>query len=147
MKTYEEYVNPFINNFVKVVLNEDKATKIKQFAGEIIKVKEKENHHIVNGYHEEKRFLTGFSGEAALEKLFGIEIIDWTIGESAKYHISDLKSVGYDVGIKTVEFGKFPIIFKNSHHPEIIVIKIDDFNFYVSVWQRLMFSIRIKMTI
>lgn len=131
MKTYEEYVNPFIKNFIKVSLDKDKVAKIKKFVGEIIKAKRREEHHIVNGYNEEKRFLTGFSGEAALEKLFDIEIIDWTIGDSARYHIPDLNSAGYNIGIKTVEFGKLPIVFKNSRRPEIIVIKIDDFNFYI----------------
>lgn len=59
-------------------------------------------------------------GEAALEKILGIPIIDWTIGDSDKYHIPDIP--GYKIGIKTVEYGKFPIVFKHNYYPQIICI-------------------------
>ena len=35
------------------------------------------------------------------------------------------------MGVKTVEYGKFPVIFKKSFKPEIILIKNDDKNAFV----------------
>lgn len=66
------------------------------------------------------------SMQAALEKLFGIPIINWTIGYSGLYHIPDIP--GYRVGIKTVERDKFPIIFKDNSYPQIICIKSTKYN-------------------
>lgn len=36
------------------------------------------------------------------------------------YHVPDIP--GYSVGIKTVEYGKFPLIFKKNDYPQIICI-------------------------
>lgn len=62
-------------------------------------------------------------GEAALELYLETKFIDWTIGKSIDYHVPDLSKIGLNVGIKTVEWGKFLVIFKNSLSPEIIMIK------------------------
>jgi len=51
----------------------------------------------------------------------GIKIIDWSIGYSGLYHHPDIP--GYSVGIKRVEQGKFPIIFKENYYPRIICIR------------------------
>ena len=80
-------------------------------------------------FQEEKRWFTGFCGEAACEELLGIEIIDWSIGSSEKYHVSDLKEQGYNVGVKTVEWGKFHVIFRTSRSPQIMVFKMKDVDF------------------
>ena len=59
----------------------------------------------------------------AIEKFLGVSgIIDWTIGDSKKYHKPDLGGIGIKMGIKTVDYGLFPIIFKQSYSPEIINI-------------------------
>jgi hypothetical protein len=126
MKNYNDYVIPYLKNFTQIYIESETVEKIKKFVLELIKVKAGEQHHFLDSQNEAKRFFTGFMGEAAIEKLFNIKIIDWTIGQSSTYHTPDLKKNGYDIGIKTVEYGKFPIIFKKSYKPEIILIKIDD---------------------
>ena len=82
--------------------------------------KKREKHRKVDKRHAVKRFTTGLLGEAAIEKLLGIDIIEWNIGLSRNYNHPDIPN--YKVGIKTVEYGKFPLIFKKSHDPEIICI-------------------------
>jgi len=49
-------------------------------------------------------------------------IVDWTVGDSKKYHKPDLRGIGLNFGIKTVDYGLFPVIFKTSYSPEIINI-------------------------
>lgn len=46
-----------------------------------------------------------------------------SIGYSNDYNTADLRLLGYNVGIKTVELNKFPIIHKVAHRPELINIK------------------------
>ena len=48
---------------------------------------------------------------------------NWYIGYSNDYNTADLRLLGYDVGIKTVELHKFPIIHKVAHRPELINIR------------------------
>lgn len=120
---YDEYVTKYSDNFKRVLIDPEYASQIKAFAQRIVKVKQSENHHKVDNGQELKRFTTGLMGEAALEKLFGIDIIDWTVGDSEDYHHPDVP--GYRVGIKSVEKWKFPIIFKNNHYPQIICILSD----------------------
>ena len=80
---------------------------------------------------ENKRWTTGFLGECAVEKFIGKKFVDFSVGNSKKYHVPDLTSIGIDCGIKTVEFGKFPIVFIKSVKPEIIVIKQSEKKFYI----------------
>ena len=70
-------------------------------------------------------------GECAVEKFIGKQFIDWTIGDSSFYHTPDLSTLGVNCGVKTVEKGKFPVIFKKSYKPEIIVIKNSDCEFLI----------------
>lgn len=109
-RNYDECVTKYSDSFVRVVLDPGYVSRIQNFVTELVEAKSKEDHHKIDSNKEVKRFTTGFLGEAALEKLFGIPIIDWTIGYSGLYHIPDIP--GYRVGIKTVERDKFPIIFK-----------------------------------
>lgn len=109
MLTYDTHIKPYSSRFIKIVVPEVKTEKIKQF---VIKI---------DGKNEYKRYYTGMLGEAALEELLGIEIIDWTIGDSSNYHTPDIPNL--KIGIKTVEYGKFPIIFKSNYYPQIINIR------------------------
>ena len=118
---YDEDVTRYSRSFIGVVIDHEYVIRIKNFVTKIIEAKSKENHHKIDSLQEEKRFTTGFLGEAALEKLLGIPIIDWSIGNSDFYNIPDIP--GYKVGIKTVERNKYPIIFKNNWYPQIICIK------------------------
>lgn len=123
MIRYEEYVEKYQNNFIQIELDTITVDKVKNFVSEVIKIKSSEKHHITDSEMEEKRWTTGYLGECAVEKFIGRKFVDFSIGNSNKYHVADLKSLGIDCGIKTVEKGKFPIIFKKSYRPEIIVIK------------------------
>lgn len=118
-RNYDECVTKYSDSFVRVVLDPGYVSRIQNFVTELVEAKSKEDHHKIDSNKEVKRFTTGFLGEAALEKLFGIPIIDWTIGYSGLYHIPDIP--GYRVGIKTVERDKFPIIFKDNSYPRLAV--------------------------
>ena len=118
---YDQYVTRYSDSFIRVFVDQEYVICIKSFVKKIIEAKSKETHHKIDSLQEEKRFTTGFLGEAALEKLLGIQIIDWSIGNSDFYNNPDIP--GYKVGIKTVERNKFPIIFKNNWYPQIICIK------------------------
>ena len=120
---YEKYVVAHSNSFKRVVLDPQIVSQVKELANKIAMAKSQEKHHLIDSNKEAKRFTTGLLGEAALEKVLGISIIDWSIGDSNKYHTPDIP--GYNVGIKTVERNKFPIIFKKNHYPQIICIKSD----------------------
>lgn len=128
---YETYVTNYSSNFKRVVIDPKYLEKIKELAEKIVRKKMTESHHLVDHNQEIKRFTTGLMGEAALEKLLGIKIIDWTIGDSAGYHHPDIP--GYNVGIKTVEKNKFPVIFKENTYPQIICIRSDKYDDLVFV--------------
>ena len=128
---YESYVTNYSSNFKRVIIDPKYLEKIKELAEKIVRKKMTESHNLVDHNQEIKRFTTGLMGEAALENLLGIKIIDWTIGDSASYHYPDIP--GCKVGIKTVEKGKFPIIFKDNWYPQIICIRSDRFDNLVFV--------------
>lgn len=120
---YEDLVARHSKHFIPVKIPKDKVERIKLLVQNIKAVKANEGHHIVDDGNEEKRFFTGLMGEAALEELLGINIIEWTFGDSSIYNHPDIKELG--VGIKTVERNKFPVIFKNNRYPQIICIVSD----------------------
>ncbi len=78
-RNYDECVTKYSDSFVRVVLDPGYVSRIQNFVTELVEAKSKEDHHKIDSNKEVKRFTTGFLGEAALEKLFGIPIIDWTI--------------------------------------------------------------------
>lgn len=131
MKTYDKYVIPYSKNFIKIYIDDKKIKEIETFVEKLILEKRNELHHKIDCFNERKRFVTGFMGEAAMEILLKVEIIDYSIGNSIIYHSSDLKQCGYDVGIKTVEYGKFPVIFKKPERSEIFLIKKGKNDLYV----------------
>jgi len=128
---YNEYVVKHFNNYVKITLSNEILQKVDSFITDLIKRKLSEGHHKTDNRNEEKRWTTGMLGECAVEKFIGKQFIDWTIGDSSFYHTPDLSKLGVKCGVKTVERGKFPIIFKKSYKPEIIVIKISDEEFLI----------------
>jgi len=121
MITYDTHVKPFSNTFNKIVIPEEKTIQIKEFVIQLVEKKLQESHHKIDGKNEYKRYYTGLLGEAALEILLGTDIIDWSIGSSNDYHTPDIKDL--KIGIKSVEYGKFPIIFKSNYYPQIINIR------------------------
>ena len=123
MKSYRANVNPFSSDFVLVELHDHEVQRIDEFCERVIQHKEKESHYSIDHRSIYKRFYTGTAGELALEKLLDIEgIVNWTVGLSKDYNTPDLADVGLDVGVKTVNFGVFPLVRKESTHPQIICI-------------------------
>lgn len=118
---YDLHVRGVSDNFKRVLVDPSYIDKISDFVKELIIVKKTERHHQQDSEKELKRFTTGFVGEASIEKLLGISIIDWSIGASSVYHHPDIP--GYSLGIKTVEQEKFPVIFKKNYYPQIICIR------------------------
>lgn len=131
MKNFDNIVEPLIKDFIPCKVSQNTVDKIKVLVDSIIEKKKNEQHHIIDGDAEKKRWMTGFGGEAALEEFLGLDIIDWSVGNSEEYHYSDLRKAGYAVGIKSVEYGKFHVIFKKSFRPEIFVFKISDTNYLI----------------
>lgn len=122
--TYDNFVKPYSSNFHLIEIEQDKIKLIDEFIKNIREVKKKENHHQIDSNAFYQRFFTGTLGELALEKFFKIDgIVNWEVGESNSFHKSDLRSLNLNIGIKTVKYGQFPIIFKKSYNDEIIMIR------------------------
>ena len=127
-----EHLKPFRDNFAKITIPHYKICKIHQFVDELINVKRNENRYKYDLLQLRKRYITGLTGEAALEELLGIHnIIDWTIGESDYYNVPDLKGIGVNVGVKTSECYNFPVIKKDNNYSQIINIKMNNHVVYV----------------
>lgn len=128
---YKERVINHSSKFVGIKIDQSNIDKVEKCIKSIIKVKLQEEHHYLDNRQEAKRWKNGFLGEFAVGKFLNKKFVDTSVGESKKYHISDLSKIGLDWGIKTVEYGKFPIIFKKSYKDEVIVIKKTDRLFYI----------------
>lgn len=125
-KEYKAYVVPYApgkNSSKRIIIPDEKIERIRLLAEQIASAKVNEKHHKIDGASEYKRQYTGLLGEAALEEFFGIDIIDYSVGNSKEYNVADLKSIGLDIGVKTVEIRKFPIVHKVPYRPELICVK------------------------
>lgn len=122
MIDYKTHVHPYSSKFIKVKIEDDMYLKAEKFAGDIVEQKMKEDHYRFDSGSMKKRFLTGTLGELALESILGKAIVNWDIGLSNTFNQADLKSIGIKAGIKSVNYGLFPVVFKNSYYPEIINI-------------------------
>lgn len=126
---YKKFVVPYappINSNRRITVPDDKVDKVKDLARRIAEAKATEAHHLIDGMSEYKRQYTGLLGEAALEEFFGIDIIDYSVGNSNTYNVADMKKIGLNIGVKTVEIWKFPIVHKNPYRPELICVKRTD---------------------
>lgn len=123
MYTYEENVIPYRGSYKMMLITQEEEKRIAAFAQAVIEEKKHEDHHKRDAGQRIKRFTTGMMGEVAVEKFIRTPFVDWNIGHSSEFNVSDLNSIGLNVGIKTVETGKFPIIHKQSKRAEIIVIR------------------------
>ena len=128
---YSYLTNSLICSERTVTLTENNTKRLDEFVKNVMIKKKNESHHIVDSFNEAKRWRTGTGGEMALGQYIDKEFVDLTIGESNDYHVPDLSSIGLNVGIKTVELGKYPIIFKHSEKPEIIIIRLNDEKFCI----------------
>jgi hypothetical protein len=117
---FDDIVNPLTDKFIVIQFFEDEITHIRNFAKNIPQQKLKEKHYRIDDDSLEKRFFTGFLGELAVNLLLGNLSLDLTIGDSKDFNVPDLPKL--NIGIKTVEWGKFPIVSKNPRNSEIINI-------------------------
>ena len=109
-------------DFVCILLPYETREQIDNFVQKVIRVKLKENVHQYDGRKEPKRWKTGRMGECALEILFKRKFADWQIGKSEDFSYADLKDLGVNIGIKTVDYGSFPLVHKHSRRAEIICV-------------------------
>lgn len=119
MYSFDEYFNKCSDKH-NCRYCKDTEDKLNAHAQKMATAKAKEAHHKIDCFNEEKRIMTGLLGEKALEHVLGIDIIDYTIGNSKNYNVPDISQ--YNIGVKTVEYGKFPVIFKNNSYPQIICV-------------------------
>lgn len=131
MKSFARYVQPYLVNRPLVTVPTAKIKRIHEFVHAVVEQKQKEEHHKVDKHNEHKRFYTGTLGEAAIEELLGVDIVDWNIGNSDAFNQADLRSIGINAGIKTVESGNFPIVHVHPRRPEIINIRLNDTQVYI----------------
>jgi len=129
LTTFETIFNENMDKYIKILLNDEDIEFINNIVNIVVPAKKNESHHIVDGKNEIKRFTTGYYGERAVEKLLGIDFIRYSSGHSNDYNNSDIQDL--NIGVKTVEYGKFPIIFKNNKEPQIICVKYDKNTVYI----------------
>lgn len=95
---------------------------IRQVVDNIIRQKQFEYIHKKDNTKEFERWLTGMLGELAVEKALHLKFRDESTGDSSKYAVPDLKSAGYNVGVKTFCYPNFPVVNRNIDHPQIFVL-------------------------
>ena len=120
-----EFFNEQFNNCDSVCIYVPRKIrdKINDFVEHVLVAKSRETVHQIDGHKERKRWRTGRMGECALELLFKRKFADWQIGNSERFSYADLKDLGVDIGIKTVDYGSFPLVHKHSRRAEIICVK------------------------
>ena len=114
---YKLNVDPYIKQFIRIHINNSEYGNLKDFSVEIAKHKQEE-HFTFDDDVIAKRFLTGLLGERALEIFLNLKIIDYTIGIAKDYNLPDISE--FNIGIKSCEWGKYPIIFKQNEYGQII---------------------------
>lgn len=132
MITYETHIKPYAKDFVHIEVDDHSITKINDFVANIILQKKKEAHHLIDEQSHFKRYYTGTLGEVAMEIFLGVAgIVDWTIGSSEDYNVPDMKKIGVNAGIKTVNYGSFPVVFKKNFSSQIMMIRWKEKHVYI----------------
>lgn len=117
---YQQRVANCAPNFIKVLLTPAELKVINDIANSIVQAKTNETSYKKDGASMLKRYVNGLKGEAAVGKYLGIPIINPDVGVSVDFDKPDIP--GYNLGIKTVDYGNFPVIPKNNTYPQIICI-------------------------
>lgn len=115
--------NSIPHNVITITITDENIAKVNDYVDRALLIKIEE--HGQDNRNERKRLYSGMLGEVAIEQLLGVKFINWSVGHSSLYNSPDLEKLGLNIGIKTVEFGKFPIIHRHSVRPEIILVKLD----------------------
>lgn len=117
---YQQRVSNYAAKFIKVVLNPLELKYITETATAIARSKLSETAYKKDGASVVKRYINGLKGEAAVGKFLKMQIINPDVGISIDFDYPDIP--GYGVGVKTVDFGHFPIIPKVNKYPQVICI-------------------------
>lgn len=134
--SFNYFVGQYLDSYPKVSLSTNKDAQIRSFVKRVIEKKRSEGGQYFNDPESlAKRYYTGWGGECAVEQHIGKTFVDFSIGESHDYYVPDLRSAGYEVGVKTVSMGDFPLLRKptpsSSNTPQIIVIRDSNLDFYI----------------
>ena len=117
---YQQRVANCADKFIKVILNPLELQYVLNTANAIVQSKTNETSYRKDGASMTKRYVNGLKGEAAVGKYLGMPIINPDVGVSIDFDNPDIP--GYNVGIKTVDYGNFPVIPKENKYPQIICI-------------------------
>ena len=126
---YNYRISKPLDNGVVVKLLD--TTALNAFIAAVMEKKKAEWHHKIDPFNEAVRWRTGVGGELALEQMLGQKFVNLSVGDSKDFHTPDLSKLGLKVGVKSVEKGKYPVIFKRSDKPEIIILKLSDDTFSI----------------
>jgi hypothetical protein len=121
--SYESWVKPVQSNFLRIDLTEEEISLVERTAEKIATKKREEKGYLYDNDGLFKRWTTGLGGEVALGKHLGLKILDDRVGPSNEFDIGDLKRIGLDIGVKSVEYGKFPLVHVFPKRCEIILLK------------------------
>lgn len=121
--TYDVWVKPVQSNFRCIELDKESIERVECTAEKIADVKRLEQGYLVDKDSLVKRWCTGLGGEVVLGIDLRVTIMDSTVGPSTEYDIGDLKKIGFNIGVKSVEYNKFPLIHSNPKRCEIILLK------------------------
>lgn len=140
-KIYTEFemIGPLIEDtFTKIRVPDGLYEEIlHDFLPRWAKAKMKESRFQMDHGQLVERGQTGFLGEAAIEVLLDTPVLDrdrdgkLLVRDSRDFHTSDLCTTGLDVGVKTVEWGKFPVVKRNVRRPQMISFRTGKRSFLV----------------
>ena len=90
-----------VEQYNKIYLSKEEIKPLEELALKIEEAKKAEPKYINDGENIYYRHIYGLYAEKAVEKMFNINFIDYTVGNSSKYDHGDLKNAGCPyVGVK-----------------------------------------------
>lgn len=114
------------NKYFSVSLSKEEMKPLEELALRIEKAKQSEPGYVNDGEGIYYRHIYGLYAERAVEKMFNINFIDYTVGDSSKYDHGDLTNAGCPyVGVKGVlvkkNEKKYHIVSRVATKCEILV--------------------------
>lgn len=126
-EVYNDIIEPNLHNFIRIEFTKQELLPLIELTKQIAEEKIKESNYKIDNLNIHKRYMTGLMGELAVERLLGINIIDYKQEEnrthSKFFNTPDLQDAGFNVGVKTVEYGKVPLIPTYNRYSQIICIR------------------------
>ena len=118
---------------VTIKLTERDKKKARDFADKVAEAKVVEGIYKRDNKGISERHYVGKIGEIAIEKLLMTSYVDYSIGNSHKYGIPDLRDAGYEIGVKTTK-KQNGVIFVPARpkYPQIVCV-FDEVNSLVHI--------------